>query len=70
MQTMNLIQEIKLLPLNQKFYLMEEILNSIKKEEAKRQMERASEMLFEDYLNDGELIAFTALDFEHFYETK
>jgi hypothetical protein len=39
MQTTNLIQKIKILPLNQKFYIVEEILKLIKKEETKRQLE-------------------------------
>jgi len=33
-------------------------------------MVKAAESLFEDYKNDEELIAFTQLDYEEFYETK
>ena len=33
-------------------------------------MEVAAEKLYLDYIIDEELTAFTALDFENFYETK
>ena len=33
-------------------------------------MADAAESLFEDYKNDKELIAFTQLDFQRFYETR
>ncbi|EOR95191.1 hypothetical protein ADIARSV_1679 [Arcticibacter svalbardensis MN12-7] len=35
-----------------------------------QQMELAVHELYEDYKNDQELTAFTAIDLEHFYETK
>jgi hypothetical protein len=70
MQTIDLIQEIQRLPLIQRFYVVEEIIKSIKKEEMKHQMALAAEALYDDYLNNNELTAFTSLDFETFYETK
>jgi hypothetical protein len=70
MQTADLIQEIQRLPLSKKFYVIEETLKSIKKEEMQNHMELAANELYEDYVNDEELIAFTSLDFEKFYETK
>jgi len=33
-------------------------------------MELAANALYEDYVNNKNLTAFTKLDFEHFYETK
>lgn len=33
-------------------------------------MVKAAESLFEDFKNDKELIAFSQLDYEQFYETK
>lgn len=70
MQTVDLLQEIQRLPLTKRFYIVEETLKSIKKEELKRQMGFAADELYEDYLNDKELTAFSSLDFEQFYETK
>jgi hypothetical protein len=49
---------------------MEQTLKSIRKEDTKRQMALATNMLYDDYLNDKELAAFTVLDLEKFYETK
>ncbi len=70
MRTIELIQEIKLLPLANRFYVVEETIKSIKKEEMGLQMELAANELYEDYVNDKELTVFTSLDFENFYETK
>jgi hypothetical protein len=70
MQTIDLIQEIQRLPLTKRFYVVEETIKSIKKEELQYQMELAADELYEDYLNDKELTPFTSLDFENFYETR
>ncbi len=70
MQTIDLIQEIQRLPLTQRFYVVEETIKSIKKEEMGHQMELAANELYDDYVNNKELTAFTSLDFEDFYETK
>ncbi len=70
MQTLEIIQEIQRLPLNKKFYVVEETIKSIKKEETSHQLEFAANALYSDYKNDKELTAFTSLDFEHFYEAK
>ncbi|MBK7444257.1 MAG: hypothetical protein WBP31_00215 [Chitinophagales bacterium] len=70
MQTIDLIQEILRLPLTQRFYVVEETIKSIKKEEMGNQMEFAANELYNDYVNDKDLTAFTSLDLENFYETK
>lgn len=70
MQTIDIIQEIQQLSLTKKFYVVEEALKSIKKDEMNHQMELAADELSSDYVNDKELTAFTDLDFEHFYEAK
>jgi hypothetical protein len=70
MQTKELIKEIQQLPLDQKFFVVEETIKSIKKEEMSNQMELAAIELYDDYVNEHELTAFTLLDFENFYETK
>ena len=65
-----LIREIKRLPVTSQFQVIEQTLKSLRCEESKRQMALAADALYDDYLNDKELTAFTALDFENFYETK
>ncbi len=70
MQTINIIQEIQRLPLDKKFWIVEETIKSIKHDEVNHTMEMAVNKLYNDYTNDNELTAFTALDFDSFYETK
>ncbi len=70
MQTIQLIQEIQRLPLSKKFYVVEETIKSIKKDEMQHQMELAVKELYNDYNTDKELTAFTSLDLEFFYEAK
>ncbi len=70
MKTLELIKEIKRLPLAKRFLVIEETLNSIKREGIGDELELVVEDLYQDYINDKELTAFTSLDFEHFYETK
>jgi hypothetical protein len=70
MHTQEIIQEIQKLPLSKRFYVVEETLKSIKKDELNNQMEFAVNELYEDYVNDKELTVFTSLDLESFYEAK
>jgi hypothetical protein len=70
MQTLDLIKEIQSLPLTKRFFVIEETIKSIKKEEMGHQMELAANELYSDYVNDKDLTAFTSLDFDNFYETK
>lgn len=70
MQALEIIQEIKRLPLTKRFFVVEETIKSIKKEEMGNQMELAANELYNDYATDKNLTAFTSLDFERFYETK
>lgn len=70
MQTIKLISEIQRLPLKQRFFVVKETIKSIKKEELSNQMELATKELYNDYVNEKELTAFTSLDFDNFYETK
>lgn len=70
MQTIDLIREIKQLPLSKRLHVIKETLKSLKKEEMDNQIKIAAEELYADYANDKELTVFTSLDFENFYETK
>ena len=70
MQTAQLMQEIFKLPLDKKFFVVEQTLKSIKSEEGNRHLAMAADALLYDYTNDKELTSFTALDFEEFYEAR
>jgi hypothetical protein len=70
MQALEIIQEIQRLPINKRFYVVEETIKSIKKEELNHQMELAVNELYNDYATDKNLTVFTSLDLEGFYETK
>lgn len=70
MQTIDIMREIRQLPLSKKFYVIEETLKAIKKEEIKHQLKAAANELYNDYVHDKELTVFTVLDFENFYEAK
>ena len=70
MQTIDLIHEIQRLPLTKRFYVVEETIKSIKKDEISHQMEYAVNELYDEYTQNKELTSFTSLDFENFYEAK
>lgn len=70
MKTKELIKEIQKLPVRKRIYVIERSIHLIVKEEEEDQMKQAADELYADYLSDGELTAFTNLDFENFYETR
>ena len=70
MRTNELIKEIKRLPIQERIYLIEKTIHSIRKQEDTNQMKKAAETLYSDYKFDKELTIFTNLDFEDFYETR
>lgn len=71
METTLILREIVKLPLSDKMLILEKTMKSIRKERGKkRKLKDGARALLEDYENDQELIAFTSLDSEHFYETK
>jgi hypothetical protein len=70
MEAVQIIQEIQKLSLIKKFYVVEETIKAIKQEETSNQMDLAVKLLHIDYTNDKELTAFTALDFQDFYEAR
>lgn len=62
MQTLDLIKEIKRLPIANRFLVVEEIIKSIKEEKAQNQMEFAVNELYEEYVSNPELTMFTTSD--------
>lgn len=55
MELKTIVKEIQRLPLSKRFFVMEETLKSIKKEELNHQAEKAVDVLYDDYTNDKEL---------------
>ena len=70
MNTAEIMEEIIHLPLNKKFFVVEQTLNAIKKEEANKQMEMVVMEMRKEYQANKELTSFTSLDLESFYEPK
>lgn len=69
MSTREILQSIKQLPFNERLLIIEKALKTLH-ESADIQLEKAANSLMADYKNDKELTAFTALDFEKFYEAR
>jgi hypothetical protein len=70
MRTDELIREIQKLPVQKRIYVIEKSLHSLRRQEEKKAMNEAAELMWQDYKSDKELTAFTKIDFEDFYETK
>jgi hypothetical protein len=70
MKTIDIISAIKRLPINKRFFVVEETIKSIKEEEMNQQMEFAANELYSEYANNKDLTTFTDLDLERFYEIK
>jgi hypothetical protein len=70
MNTTQILFEIDKLPRQTKMFVVEKVLHSIRQQEQKEAMKKAAEILYENYLTDKELTAFTNLDVEGFYESK
>jgi hypothetical protein len=70
METSEILKAIRKLPVSKRMLIIERTIKTIRENETKEKMIQAAESLFEDYKQDEELIAFTQLDFEEFYETK
>lgn len=70
MEIREIIRAIRKLPVSKRMLIVERTLKTIRESETRKRMVKAAESLFEDYKNNKELIAFTQLDFEEFYETK
>lgn len=70
MKTTELIREIQRLPFQQRIYVIEKTIHSIRKQEDTNLMKKAADALSEDYQTDKELTIFTNIDFEDIYETR
>lgn len=63
MRTLELIKEIKRLPVEKRIYVLEKTIHSIRKQEDTNQMSQAANLLLIDYKTDRELTAFANLDY-------
>lgn len=70
MRTNELIKEIQRLPIQKRIFVIEKSIHSLRQHEDTNQMKKAADALYSDYRSDEELVAFTNLDFEDFYETR
>ena len=70
MRANEIISEIQLLPISSQIYIIEKTIHFIRRQEEKSDMLMAAEALCEDYKMDKELTAFSAIDFENFYEAR
>lgn len=68
MSAIDILTEIKRLPTADQLMLVEKTLHAMRLEEQREKMRKAAELVLDDYLNDPELTAFTALDGEEVYE--
>jgi len=69
MSTEELLKEIAKLTVKDKLLLVEETIKSVRNTSADN-IEKAVKIMIDEYKNDKELTALTALDFEDFYEPK
>lgn len=69
MSAASIIEEIKRLPLADRLIVVEKTLQAIRQEKS-LELKAAADLLYEDYISNEELTAFTALDPEAFYEAK
>jgi hypothetical protein len=70
MGPLEILKEIKRLPVDKRLIIVEQTLKSIREAENRKQLETAAETLYADYATDKELTSLTALDFEDFYEAR
>jgi single-stranded DNA-specific DHH superfamily exonuclease len=70
MNTSQILDEIKKLPVQRKIFLIEKTIQEIRKQTENNQMEIAAESLYDEYKTNKELTIFTDIDFEKFYEPR
>jgi hypothetical protein len=69
METLEIIRNVNCLPLPQQMLIAERIIHLIRKRE-QLFLETAVELFYADYMTGENLIVFTQLDCEDFYETR
>lgn len=69
MSAVDILSEIKKLPMSEQLFVVEKALRIIRLEERRDQMRQAADSLRNNYLNDPELTIFTTLDSEPVHES-
>ncbi|MDR1452997.1 MAG: hypothetical protein LBJ25_03375 [Candidatus Margulisbacteria bacterium] len=64
--TASILDEIREMPVEQRMWLAEQIIHSVREDEQNQSLEKAVAIIADDYKNDRELLAFTVLDDEEF----
>lgn len=70
METKVILEKINKLPIEDKMYVVERTIKSIREKEIKEKMTKAVSELMEEYKSNNELTTFTEIDFENFYEAR
>jgi hypothetical protein len=70
METREIIRAIRKLPINKRMIIIERTIKTIRESDTRKKMEKAVDLLLNDYKNDKELTAFCNLDYENFYEAR
>lgn len=70
MNTIQILNEIKKLPIEKQIYIIEKTMHTVLDNKSKETMVKAAEALYGDYSTDKELTAFSDLDMEDFYEAR
>ncbi len=71
MQAKLLLNQIYNLPFEEKLFLIEKTIQSIKKQIPKQSsLGKAAKLLLSEYQNNKELTVFTGIDHEDFYEAR
>jgi hypothetical protein len=70
MRTNEIISEIQKLPIQKQILVIEKTIHFLRTKEDFHQIRQAADSLYSDYVSDKELIMFTDIDFEDFYEAK
>jgi hypothetical protein len=70
MRTNELIREINRLPKPERWYVLEELLKTLREGEQQSQLENAVNELQEEYRTNKKLTEFTDIDFDNFYEAR
>ncbi|MGH2643708.1 MAG: hypothetical protein ACRDE2_07170 [Chitinophagaceae bacterium] len=70
METKEIIEAIRKMPIKERIMIIEQTAKTIHLDEERGEMEKAADMLHDDYYSNKELTIFTDLDLEDFYETR
>ncbi|MCX6154834.1 MAG: hypothetical protein NT007_11820 [Candidatus Kapabacteria bacterium] len=70
MSPSELIKEINTLAPKKRMYVIEHAIRSFRKRKPILDLKNIPDLFIDDYNNDSELIAFTSLDIEAFYEPR